>query len=91
MDMLSPMMVAAFGLRCVLADLEIPDGALHAGQELEFMRAVHVGDALTYSARIGQNSVRGDWRFMAIDLIAHDLGERIVMSGKTTIMMPNDA
>ena len=82
------MAVAALGLRGVLTALEIPGGALHAGQELEHKRAVHVGEALTCRSKVAQNSVRGEWRFMVVDLAIEDGEGRPVMSGKSTIMLP---
>ena len=83
-----PMAVAALSLRGVLNDLAIPGGALHVGQELEFSEPVLVGDTLTCKATLAQNSVRGEWRFMVVQLEVDDSQGRRVMSGKSTIMVP---
>ena len=83
-----PMAVAALGLRGVLEDLAIPGGAVHAGQELEFSGAVQVGETLQCIATLAQNSVRGEWRFMVVQLAVQDGGGRQVMTGKSTIMVP---
>ena len=82
------MAVAALGLRGIVNDLAIPGGTLHAGQELEFKAPVVVGDSLTCRATLLQNSVRGEWRFMVVQLGVEDGGGREVMAGKSTIMLP---
>ena len=83
------MAVAALSIRGVVQDLQIPGGTLHAGQEFEFMSAVAVGSSLECAATLVQNSVRGDWRFLVIDCHVTDDNEADVMSGKSTIMIPN--
>lgn len=83
-----PMAVAALSLRGVVQDLEIPGGTLHAGQELEFRGAVGVGTALDCSATLVQNSVRGEWRFLVVELEVVDSAGLVVMTGKSTIIVP---
>ena len=83
-----PMAIAALTLRGVLTDLAIPGGTVHAGQELEFKAALKVGETLACRATLAQNSVRGDWRFMVVRVQAEDSTGRIVMEGKSTIMVP---
>ena len=83
-----PMAVAALSLRGVVNDLAIPGGTLHVGQGLEFRQAVPVGETLDCTARLAQNSVRGDWRFLVVNLEVEDSKGRRVMEGKSTIMLP---
>ena len=83
-----PMAIAALSLRGVVNDLEIPGGTLHAGQELEFNRAVPTGEKLDCRATLVQNSVRGDWRFMIVQLQVEDSAGHRVMGGKSAIMLP---
>ena len=83
-----PMAVAALCLRGVVTDLAIPGGPLHVGQELEFKSAVAVGQTLACSATVAQNSVRGGWRFLVVQLQAEDQDGRAVLKGKSTIMLP---
>ena len=82
-----PMAVAALSLRGVVNDLEIPGGTLHAGQEIEFSRAISIGENLRCSATLLQNSVRGDWRFVVVQLQVEDSVGSRVMNGKSTIML----
>jgi acyl dehydratase len=81
------MALAALGLRGVVADLGIPDGTVHAGQELEFSGAVRIGDVLRCRAVLSQNAVRGETRLVSLQLSVEDGGGRQVMSGKTTLLM----
>ena len=87
-ELVPAMAVAALGLRGVVNDLAIPGGTLHAGQELEFKAPVVVGDSLTCRATLLQNSVRGEWRFMVVQLGVENGEGREVMAGKSTIMLP---
>ncbi len=87
--MVPPMAIAALSIGGVINDLEIPGGTVHASQELVFPKAVPVGSALGCIAKLIQNSTRGDWRFIVIDIRVSGDGE--VMNGKSTILLPADA
>ena len=87
-ELVPPMAVAALSLRGVVNDLAIPGGTLHAGQELEFKKTVAIGDTLACRATLLQNSVRGEWRFIVVQLGVEDDEGREVMAGKSTIMLP---
>ena len=83
-----PMAVAALSLRGVVNDLAIPGGTLHVGHELDFTGGVEVGETLKCTATLAQNSVRGGWRFMVVQLEVQDSRGQKVMAGKSTIMLP---
>ncbi|MED5429567.1 MAG: MaoC family dehydratase [Chloroflexota bacterium] len=85
-----PMSIAALSLRGVVNDLNIPGGTLHIGQELSFLKTVPVGIYLECEAVLSSNSVRGDFRFMVVDLSVRDDVKEPVMKGKSTIMLPVD-
>lgn len=86
-----PMAIAALSLGGVINDLEIPGGTVHASQELDFPRAVKVGATLECRAKLLQNSTRGEWRFMVVDIRVSGDDGREVMKGKSTIMLPAGA
>ena len=81
------MKLPAFLTKVLISPLEIPGGTLHAGQEIEFTRAISIGENLRCSATLLQNSVRGDWRFVVVQLQVEDSGGSRVMNGKSTIML----
>jgi len=85
-----PMSMAALSLRGVVQDLQIPGGTLHVGQEFEFTKAVTVGSTLECEATLAQNSVRGGMRIMVVTSTVRDGDGVEVMSGKSTIMLPED-
>ena len=82
------MCLAAMSLRGVIDDLKIPGGTVHAGQELQFLAEVEMGEDLTCNAVLVQNSVRGEWRFLVVELETWDSTDRAVLTGKSTIMLP---
>lgn len=83
-----PMAIAALALSAVINALQIPGGAIHAGQELDFRKAMPVGATLACTAILAQNSMRRGWRFLVVNLTAADGDGNAVMSGKSTIMLP---
>lgn len=83
-----PMAIAALALSAVINALQIPGGTIHAGQELEFGKVMPVGATLACSATLAQNSMRRGWRFLVVNLTATDTDGNAVMSGKSTIMLP---
>ena len=87
-ELAPPMSIAALSLRGVVNDLQIPGGTLHVGQEMEFKGSVEVGEDLRCVASVASNNVRGDWRFLAVDLSVLSSSSDEVMVGKSTIMLP---
>ena len=83
-----PMAIAALALSAVINALQIPGGTIHAGQELDFRKAMPVGATLAHTATLAQNSMRRGWRFLVVNLTAADGDGNAVMSGKSTIMLP---
>lgn len=83
-----PMAIAVLALSAVINALQIPGGAIHAGQELDFRKAMPVGATLVCTATLARNSMRRGWRFLVVNLAAADGDGNAVMSGKSTIMLP---
>ena len=86
--LVNPMAVGALALSAVINALRIPGGTVHAGQELDFGRALPIGAELICTATVAQNSVRREWRFLVVSLTAADDEGNEVMQGKSTIMLP---
>ncbi|MCY3544520.1 MAG: MaoC family dehydratase N-terminal domain-containing protein [Chloroflexi bacterium] len=83
-----PMAIAALSLSAVINALQIPGGTIHASQELGFSAAVPVGATLDCSATVAQNSVRRNFRFLVVNMLAAGENGSVVMEGKSTIMLP---
>ena len=59
------------------------------GQELEFLGTVLAGQKLNFCADLSQNTVRGDARFLSVEMnVTNKLGDT-VMKGKSTIVFPS--
>ena len=86
--LVNPMAIGALALSAVINALRIPGGTIHAGQELDFGRALPIGAELICTATVAQNSVRREWRFLVVSLTAADDDGNAVMQGKSTIMLP---
>jgi len=83
-----PMAIAALSLRGVIEDLEIPGGTLHVGQETSNIGPVSIGSKLICEANVVTNAVRVGWRFLTVALKVTTSEETLVLSGKSTIMLP---
>ncbi len=88
MNLVPATAVAALSLRGIIEDLAIPGGTVHAGQELEFRKAVRLGQELSCTATVLQNAVRGNSRFLSLEALVQDSSGDMVMKGKSTIIVP---
>jgi hypothetical protein len=84
-----PLAVAAFALRAVLQQVELPAGALHASQEVEFRRPVPAGVALRSRARVAQ---RSEMRGAVVSVIEFEVEEEssagAAVVGRATVVAP---
>lgn len=87
-DVAPPMAVAAFAIRGLLEEMGLPEGALHAGQELEYHRPARVGETLTLASRVASAGVRKGWLLASVDLDVRDEDGATVMRGRSTVSAP---
>jgi hypothetical protein len=83
-----PTALAAYALGGILREMDLPPGAIHAAQEMSLSGAVPPDDIIVFRARLTQNSVRGGWRFLAIDFSVVHEDERQVIQGRSTVVIP---
>lgn len=86
-----PTAVAALALRGVLEHMGMAPGAMHVSQELIFLRSIRVGEELTATARVAQSSVRGEWRWLTVDLEVTSHREGPAMTGRSVVLLPTGA
>ena len=79
-----PMAVAAMVMGAAMAVVELPAGAVHMAQELEFARPVEAGAPLTCSATVVANSVRRGTRFIVLEMRGVD-GADTALTARSTI------
>ena len=79
-----PMAVAALVMGAAMRAVELPAGAVHTGQELEFAAPISEGAELSCSATVAQNSVRRGTRFLVLEIRGEQEGE-LAVAGRVTI------
>ena len=83
-----PLAAGAFAIAALLERVALPDGALHAGQEFEFLRAVVPGEPLEAEVRVAQRSERRGALLLALDIELRGAGGETVLRGRSTVAAP---
>lgn len=83
-----PLAAGAFAIAALLERVALPDGALHAGQEFGFLRAVRPGEPLEAEVRVAQRSERGGALLLALDIELRGAGGEAVLRGRSTVAAP---
>jgi acyl dehydratase len=83
-----PMAVVALAVRSLLDGAKLPAGAIHLGQEMDFLRPLCVGQRLGVSARIASRGERQGWILIGVDLSVEDEDREPVMQGRALLTMP---
>jgi hypothetical protein len=85
-----PMAVAALAMAAAMRSVELPEGAVHTGQELEFVRPVTPNTPLRCSVRVGLNSVRRGTRFLTLlfNVASVSSDSLTVVTGRAAIAIP---
>jgi hypothetical protein len=83
-----PTALAAYALRGILREINLPPAAIHSAQETSVSRPVTSDEAIVFRARLTQNSVRGGWRFVSVDFSGVDEEEKQVIQGRSTVLIP---
>ncbi len=85
-----PMAAAALVMGEAMRAVELPGGAVHTGQELEFLAAAPEDAELACTASVAQNSVRRGSRFLVLEIRGELSGEgdpETVVAGRATIVV----
>ncbi len=85
-----PLAVAALVMGAAMRAAELPGGAVHTGQELEFARPVTEGTELACSATVAQNTVRSGTRFLVLEVRGSE-GAELAIRGRATIAISESA
>jgi hypothetical protein len=83
-----PLAIIAAGLSMLIAELGLGAGTVHAGQEVEFTRAVMPGEKITATAELKGNSLRRDVRFATVATEFRDSAGRLVATASSTVIVP---
>lgn len=85
-----PLALATLCLRELLEQTSLPEGAIHAGQELSFSLDGEPVGVLVARARIASRGERQGWMLMSIEMSIEGEGGPPMMSGRATISFPAD-
>ena len=77
----------SWAMGAAMEAVELPAGAVHTAQELEFGGPVDEGVVLACSATVVSNSVRRGTRFIVLEMLGVDGGET-ALSARSTIAIP---
>ena len=85
-----PTALAAYALRGILREINLPPGAIHSAQETSVSRPIASDEAIVFRATLTQNSVWKGWRFVSVDFTGVDEEEKQVIHGRSTVVIPED-
>jgi hypothetical protein len=82
-----PLALGALTLAGLMEEMPLPPGALHGGQEFEFLGTVAQGEQVEARLTVAQQSERAGTNIV---VFASELrcGERVVQRGRATVMAP---
>lgn len=86
-DRVPPVMLSALMLATLLAQVEIPQGVMHTGQEHESMRPVRIGEPLTVTVLVSSHAVRRGALMAAFDAEAR-AGDEVVAVSRASVLVP---
>jgi acyl dehydratase len=86
--MVPPMAIAALAMTAMSSGLAFPEGSVHVSQNLEFHRAVGVGEELTSHARVVRKVERGKFHILTIGINVVDRQQATVLAGETGFILP---
>jgi acyl dehydratase len=83
-----PMGIAALTVRSLLEEAPLPDGAVHAAQEIAFRALCRVGDAVTVSAVVASRNERAGWVLLVVETRVASASSAEVLVGRSTLTFP---
>ena len=86
-DAVPPLCAVALGLEALQAEVELPEGSLHTGQEVEQSAALLADEALTMTARVAQRSERQGFVITVLEFEISTI-DGVALRARTTIMAP---
>lgn len=83
-----PLAAAALALRALLGSFDLPAGAVHTGEELEFVRPAAAGEPLRCESTVTHASDRQGYRFATIEQRVLDGAGQAVLVARAALMAP---
>ncbi len=85
-----PLAITACAIAAMTKSIPLPPGtiAIHASQELEFLKKVPIGATVECRIGVAQKIGRGKMSMLVLDIEVFDKDREKVQSGKATIALP---
>ncbi len=83
-----PMAIAALAMAALSSGLDLPPGAIHVSQELEFINTAHIDEMLTSYARVNRKVERGKFHMLSIGIHVENQKKTTVITGETSFILP---
>ena len=83
-----PLAMAAYAMTALSQSFSVPKGAIHAAQELEFLKSVPIGTTISCSGKVVQKVQRGPLYLLVLEINALNQDKEKVLSGKATVAVP---
>jgi len=87
-EFVPPLAIAAYAITATSSSLTLPPGAIHASQELEFLKLVPIGAKVNCQARVARKLSRGQMHMLVLELTVRDENNEVVQSGRVTVILP---
>ena len=85
-----PLAITACAIATMTKTIPLPPGtiAIHASQELEFLKLVPIGTTIECHIGVAQKIARGRMSMLVLGLEILDKGKEKVQSGRATVALP---
>jgi acyl dehydratase len=80
-----PVAVAALAMRSLMSHLTLSQSSIHLSQDLEFLKPVLVGEAVTSRAAVGRKQERAGLKMITFELTVFDAAGDKVMVGRMLV------
>lgn len=83
-----PLAAAALVLKAMLESFDLPPGAVHTGEEIEFARPIAPGEPIRCETKVTQSSDRQGYRFATVEQRALDSAGEAVLVARASVLAP---
>jgi len=86
-EFVPPMAIATYAMTAMSKSLQIPGGAIHTAEDLEFHKAVPIGATVSSHSKVDRKLSRGKFQMLTIELSILDDDDEQVVSGKASLIL----
>ncbi|MFQ6029633.1 MAG: hypothetical protein ACE5Q6_19320 [Dehalococcoidia bacterium] len=90
-DLVPPLTLSAYALGALLEKMALPSGAIHSLHEIEHLAPVAFDSSISGVAILERPRRRGNLEFITAAIRLTEGEERIVQTGKTTVLVTSSA